>query len=89
MTKSIRNGLLFIGAGVFCLLLGMGLNESSVKEKNVKYFLLFAGLSIISLYLGLSWKRPTYGGGAVHKYAAVSLGILFGIYSIYLVTKLI
>jgi len=46
LTKSIKNGIIFLGSGIFCLLVGTGLSDVTVKEQNVKYSVLFAGLSI-------------------------------------------
>jgi len=89
MSKTIRYAIAFYGIGTFCFLLGLSLNGSAAKEKNIKYVLLFAGISIIGLYLGLSWKKPSYGGGVVRKYGAISIGILCGLYSIYLLVKLL
>ena len=88
MKQSIRNGIFFIVAGVFCLLLGMSLNESTGKDETVKYLFMVTGISILNLYIGLSWKKPSYGGGLVHKYAAISTGAICGIYSFYLLIKL-
>ncbi|HEX6169055.1 MAG TPA: hypothetical protein VFZ33_05135 [Chitinophagaceae bacterium] len=89
MSKTIKYAIAFYGGGIFCFLLGLSLNESTTKEKNIKYVLLFAGISIIGLYLGLGWKKPSSGGGVVHKYGAICIGILCGLYSIYLLMKLL
>lgn len=46
---------------------------------------LFIMAGITSLYIGLKWKKPSYGGGVVHKYALIILGcmsLLYGIVSI-------
>ena len=77
MSKTIKYAIVFYGAGIFCLLVGLGLNGSSAKEENIKNILLFVGLSIVGLYSGLSWKKPSYAGGVVHKYAAICTSILF------------
>ncbi len=45
-------------------------------NEDTKYDLLLLVLGIFSLYLGLSWKKPSYGGGFVHKYTAIVLGVL-------------
>ena len=89
MNKSTRNGLLFIGASVFCLLIGLSVNGSTVREENIKYLFISAGLSVFGLYWGLSWKNPSYGGGVVHKYTAIIIGIFSGICFIYLLIQML
>ena len=89
MNKSLRNGIFVIGAGVFCLLLGLSMTETAVKEESIKHLFLFAGLSVISLYVGLTGKKPSFGGGVVRKYASIGVGVLFLIYSIYLLIKVL
>jgi len=87
--KNIKYAITFYGTGIFCVLLGLSLNESTPKGESTKYALLFAGISIISLYLGLTWGKPSYGGGTVRKYGALVMGTICGLYSIYLLVKLI
>jgi hypothetical protein len=89
MSKTIKYAIVFYGTGIFCLLLGLSLDASGPKEDNIKDLFLFVGLSIISLYLGLSWKKPSYGGGVVHKWGAICAGFICGLYSIYLLIKLL
>ena len=89
MTTPVKYGIIFLGSGVFSLLIGLGLDSFTAKEENVKYSLLFLGLSIICLYVGITWKKPSYGGGVVHKYGLICFGFIFGLYSIYLLAKLL
>ena len=89
MSKTVKYAIVFYGAGIFCLLIGLGLSASNSKEENIKYMFLFTGVGIVSLYSGLSWKKPSYPGGLVHKYSAICAGILCGLYSIYLLIKLL
>ena len=89
MSKSIKYAIVFYGAAVFCILIGLSTNESNAKEETIKYLFLFTGLSIGSLYLGLNWEKPSDRGGLMHhKYGAISLGLISGIYSIYLLLKI-
>lgn len=43
-------------------------------SEDIKYGLLFLGMGVLSLYIGLSWRRPNWGGGKVHKYGAIIMG---------------
>jgi hypothetical protein len=55
-------------------------------SEHTKYSLLAILLGIICLYLGLTWKKPTYGGGIVQKYTSIVLGamsLLYGIFSLF------
>jgi hypothetical protein len=52
-------------------------------NENIKYGFLFLTVGVASLYFGLSWKKPSYGGGIVHKYGSIALGIIFIIASIF------
>ena len=89
MTTAIKYGIIFLGSGVLFLLIGLGLDNFTAKEENIKYSLLFLGLSIIGLYVGITWKKPSYGGGVVHKYGLIWSGFICGLYSIYLLAKLL
>jgi hypothetical protein len=89
MSKTIKYAIVFYGTGIFCLLLGLSLDGSSPREDNIKNLFLFVGLSIICLYVGLSGEKPSYGGGVVHKFASIGAGILCGLYSIYLLIKIL
>ena len=79
---------MFIGAGVLFILIGVIVDGPTIKEENFKNFFMYAGISILGLYFGLSWKKPTYGGGVVHKYAAIGVGVLCGFYSVYAFIKI-
>lgn len=37
---------------------------------------------VVALLLGLKWKKPSYGGGVVHKYGLIVLGAMCIIYGI-------
>jgi hypothetical protein len=87
MANSIKMRFLVLGTGAICVLTGIGLNAANSKEDSFKYFFLFFGLSIVSLYFGLSWEKPSYGGGYVHKYSSICIGSLLGVYSSYLLVK--
>lgn len=89
MPRKIKYAILFYGLGILLLLVGLGADKKTPIEENIKDLLLFSGASIISLYLGLTWGKPTYGGANVHKYGSIVLGTILGIYSIYLLIKLI
>jgi hypothetical protein len=55
-------------------------------QKDTAYNILFILVGIVSLILGLTWKKPTYGGGTVRKYGAIILGVillLYGIFSLF------
>ena len=43
---------------------------------------LFIIAGVIALYIGLKWKKPSYGGGVVHKYGLIILGSMCVIYGI-------
>ncbi len=43
-------------------------------NEDTKYDLSLLVLGIFSLYLGFSWKKPSYGGGFVQKYTAIVFG---------------
>lgn len=88
MSKRIKYIIAIYGVGLFGFLLGLSLNDLTPKGENIRYLLMFSGFSIVLLNLGLSWKQPTFGGGWVHKYASIAIGILTGIYSIHLFIKL-
>ena len=51
-------------------------------NRNINMDLLFILIGIIALIVGLTWKKPSYGGGVVHKYAAIIIGTLFVIYGV-------
>ena len=52
-----------------------------MKENTIKD-LLFILIGIIGLIVGLTWKKPSYGGGVVHKYGVIVIGFIFLIYGI-------
>lgn len=89
MNKSLRNGLLIIATSLFFLLLGSALSDTTIKQENIKYFFLFSGLSISCLYTGLTWEKPSFGGGVVRKYAGIGIGALLGAYAMYLLAKVV
>ena len=89
MKKNIKYAIIFYGTGIFCVLLGLGLSEATATDQSTKFALMFAGMSIVSLYLGLTWRKPSYGGGVVRKYGALVMGIICGLYSIYLLVGIL
>jgi hypothetical protein len=54
-----------------------------MMQKDTGYTILFILVGIVSLILGLTWKKPTYGGGTVRKYGAIILGVTFLLYGIF------
>ena len=54
---------------------------------DIQYGVFSIALGLISLYLGLAWKKPTYGGGIVRKYGSIVLGFFLVIYGIILCFK--
>ena len=55
-------------------------------SEGIKYNLLAILLGVIALALGIRWKRPSYGGGYVHKYKLIIIGFLlliFGFISLF------
>ena len=53
---------------------------------DTKYNILSILLGLVALYLGLTWKKPSYGGGVVQKYTSIVVGImslLYGIFSLF------
>ena len=55
-------------------------------KDNDNYDVLMIIIGAFSLYMGLRWKKPSYGGGIAHKYGAIALGfifIVFGVKSIF------
>jgi len=58
-------------------------------NEDLKYGLLFLGIGVLSLYIGISWKKPSYGGGVGHKYASIGVGVIFLAYSIFLLVRLL
>ncbi len=48
------------------------------------YNFLFLVIGAAGLFIGLNWKKPTYGGGVVHKYVLIIIGstlIIYGVLS--------
>jgi len=52
-------------------------------QKDTGFNILFILIGMVSLILGLTWKKPTYGGGFVRKYGAIILGIIFLLYGVF------
>lgn len=44
-------------------------------------------IGVAGLLVGLTGKKPSFGGGVVHKYASIIIGVMFVLYSIILFIK--
>ena len=51
-------------------------------SEDTKYSVLFISVGVIALLLAFTGKKPSFGGGLVHRYASIVIGILFIIYGI-------
>lgn len=46
----------------------------------------FILIGAVLLILGITWKKPSYGGGVIHKYASIVLGfisVFYGLFSLF------
>ena len=62
-------------------------NKKAGMSEDIKYGLLFLGIGLLNLYIGVAWKKPSYGGGVVRKYGSICLGITLVLYSIFLLVR--
>lgn len=52
-----------------------------MEVEYIEYFL-FVLFGFILIYVGVQWKKPNYGGGIVHKYGLIILGLMSLIYGL-------
>jgi len=46
-----------------------------LMNANLKNGFFFIAMGLLSLIIGIKWKKPTYTGGAVHKYSSIVFGV--------------